>query len=906
MTSPSKRRRPNNLVVDSADQPASILKSRDQPPLTPPPKSKARVARSRANPPVSRGNRADDYFVEPSTPRPVDANPDPDRDADHASMSNKENAFVRDSHDLSLSTSQPTRDSLMANMLLSLDQLTLLGQVTPAQTTLSDEPRGGYSPSYAPAPTITDERTWTTRSSRAPRPNLTSNYVHAHSYSYSSDLEVGDDAARLHRGRRSNSSSNYQAGPGRLNSMRESVRSSQPGTPRGLHNRGTKGSKSSSTNSADQGHAQVLGSQRWAHGFLRKSSSFDYGKDRSNTMQQAWRANFPESFLNNDYDAAPTPTIPGGPRRTAPPTPVPTTYDYPDPPPEPVVPTLERKRSARSAKSYTSSGRKGDTKYTMNEVVPPVPTFGELDLDSAPAPSVGYEKAKDTPAPAAPPGAPTSHGTPQPKEKQGFFRRVFGSRSASAAHQAVETTNSPGQFSSYSTESADRPRSKPQQSKSQSTPPSREAHQPGVLHKKPSSFFRRRKRSTPDPDAPPVPSHHDAPPLPTHPLVPPMDLDFKDAPFVAPMEGSPASSLRKVMNPYLKGIPPANQYAVQSPLADTPSTTADEAEGYQREFSPGYEPSPKAVIRTVNDSSSPRTKPSQDAPDSPSETRNNSFLNLDPPSDTEYDALTPSKEPTSAAAGRTKGGSTSAADNEARQTPQASVAQPTVDSDNADSRVAADDGRDTRYDTLRPTRRRNRPALDITDSEEDGHSPALGLPIEGARSPSGSSRSPMSGSKPGNGDVPDAQANGLSAPTPQIVTTSEHMDTMPIDEPIFVVGDPTEDDRQKAQKIFDGNEDFIQKDKATGWMGGEGPVRQRTLRAYMELYDFGNLSILASLREVCGRLVLRGETQQVDRILLAFSTRWVESNPNHGFKSVGKAFPIPQLSTGCMSRSHQL
>ncbi|KAL1835274.1 hypothetical protein VTK73DRAFT_5850 [Phialemonium thermophilum] len=68
-------------------------------------------------------------------------------------------------------------------------------------------------------------------------------------------------------------------------------------------------------------------------------------------------------------------------------------------------------------------------------------------------------------------------------------------------------------------------------------------------------------------------------------------------------------------------------------------------------------------------------------------------------------------------------------------------------------------------------------------------------------------------------------------------------------------------------------------------MGEEGPVRQRTLRAYMDLYDFTNLSILASLRLVCARLVLRAETQQVDRILVAFASRWCACNPNHGFKS---------------------
>jgi Sec7-like guanine-nucleotide exchange factor len=124
--------------------------------------------------------------------------------------------------------------------------------------------------------------------------------------------------------------------------------------------------------------------------------------------------------------------------------------------------------------------------------------------------------------------------------------------------------------------------------------------------------------------------------------------------------------------------------------------------------------------------------------------------------------------------------------------------------------------------------------------------------------------------------------------------SSINLSAKTIYEPEIVGGDPTEDDRQKAQKIFDGNEDFIQKDRAAAWMGEEGIVRQRTLRAYMELYDFEGHNIVTTLRQVCQRLLLRAETQQVDRILVAFSKRWCDCNANHGFKSIG-TFP-PFLS----------
>ena len=90
-----------------------------------------------------------------------------------------------------------------------------------------------------------------------------------------------------------------------------------------------------------------------------------------------------------------------------------------------------------------------------------------------------------------------------------------------------------------------------------------------------------------------------------------------------------------------------------------------------------------------------------------------------------------------------------------------------------------------------------------------------------------------------------------------------------------------------ARKIYDGSDDFVQREKAAAWMGEEGAARQLTLKAYMDLFDFANRSIIACLRELCDKLVLRAETQQLDRILVAFSRRWCECNRNHGFKSTG-------------------
>lgn len=101
---------------------------------------------------------------------------------------------------------------------------------------------------------------------------------------------------------------------------------------------------------------------------------------------------------------------------------------------------------------------------------------------------------------------------------------------------------------------------------------------------------------------------------------------------------------------------------------------------------------------------------------------------------------------------------------------------------------------------------------------------------------------------------------------------------------------PFREDRVLAQRVFKGDESLVSKPKAAAWLGEAGPDRARVRRAYMELFDWQNLNILAALRDFCSRLLLKGETQQVDRILDAFSSRWCACNPNHGFKATGTVF----------------
>ena len=130
--------------------------------------------------------------------------------------------------------------------------------------------------------------------------------------------------------------------------------------------------------------------------------------------------------------------------------------------------------------------------------------------------------------------------------------------------------------------------------------------------------------------------------------------------------------------------------------------------------------------------------------------------------------------------------------------------------------------------------------------------------------------------------VPD-DAHSVSVESLEVPIVSHGIVITDVDEHL-----PTEEDRRQAQLIFDGDEEVISKAKAAAWLGESTLSSSRARRAYMDLYDWSNLNILASLRILCERLILKGESQQVDRILDAFADRWCICNQNHGFKARGE------------------
>lgn len=98
-----------------------------------------------------------------------------------------------------------------------------------------------------------------------------------------------------------------------------------------------------------------------------------------------------------------------------------------------------------------------------------------------------------------------------------------------------------------------------------------------------------------------------------------------------------------------------------------------------------------------------------------------------------------------------------------------------------------------------------------------------------------------------------------------------------------LVGDDTTDmdtrGHDLALRCWNEDEDFLAKDKIAEWLGGHGRINKLALHHYVNFFDFSGLRLDLAFRRLCAKLYLKGETQQVDRILEEFSRRYWECNP---------------------------
>ncbi|KAI3625294.1 hypothetical protein CBS9595_000655 [Malassezia furfur] len=83
----------------------------------------------------------------------------------------------------------------------------------------------------------------------------------------------------------------------------------------------------------------------------------------------------------------------------------------------------------------------------------------------------------------------------------------------------------------------------------------------------------------------------------------------------------------------------------------------------------------------------------------------------------------------------------------------------------------------------------------------------------------------------------------------------------------------------------------LHKDSAE-WLGGPTEAQAYAREQYMAQLVFQDMELDVALRDLCVRLTLRGEAQQIDRILNEFSKRYSACNPTHLLGSADAVYAV--------------
>jgi hypothetical protein len=616
------------------------------------------------------------------------------------------------------------------------------------------------------------------------------------------------------------------------------------------------------------------------------------------------------SPFDGDVSAAPEPTVAAGPRKLQNPTASGPVY-VGQAQPKSSIRKVTTQTDLRSASMPLASPRiPQDIRDQASDFVRANSMRGMPVLP-------GNETSITSPALARPNANPASTH----RERPGFFRRVFGGSSvrtsgSSDRHDSMEygdmmpTRNS----SSGGTHSRSTTR---QSSKDQ---PSGTTHPPPTLNKKNSSFFRRVRQQSGSKKVPP----------------PPLPLGIANNKINAAENSPSVSSLRKVMDPFLAG---ENGVPVPVPNGkrdESRPTTQDSTEDSDNLdiFHSGYTPPPDASLGKRN----PLTRASTDKE---KRTKSPEHQARDDDGKRKMKVKKRKNEPLSPLANTSF--LLDANSKEGLNAPQISPAQVSplppdmVSSDSkepqrpvsrastgdriitanvlgsSDGNEAPDPVQDSRQSSVGGEDTFVRPSQDVAGAKraerlvlKPSMSEELLSYVQADMSPVTATQNDL-GSLPASAKSPAfhtatsaAFPNDLHSPiTP---STRYHSATsLPLVQvegsdprksqeingmtlPSDIVDEGAEY-RERARKIFDGDEEDVTKTEAASWLGEKNTLSTKTLEAYMQLFDFTGFSILVALRLLCGKLVLKGETQQFDRIITALSARWCECNPNHGFKA---------------------
>ena len=929
MTTPVEKRLPR-VPFDAPTNPVFFAGREPSLPRIPPQAGKARHAsRAAMTPKVHVPTR--ETFLDDSTP------------VDDTKGSDARWQAERDSHELILRPRQAVRESLVDNMLLSLDRYETQASIADPHSYI------------ARSQTLDDVHLYGALRDDDPF-DLSSRYRlmkkgrskgHTYSNSYSSGYDVpGDGSTVGPRGHRSSSSFNcspvvegmdgLQGADKERGRMFDSQRvlppSPRPAAARRWSERGPEMDKTSNSSSFDAGCVHLYGTTRWASTIGQQPARIDRppgspivrssqtGAFSGGHVSHAWS----QPLLDLHYDAAPNPIIPGGPSRQHSPERSTSRTRTEKRRPSQSQATGRRETSRTSRSPYRRPSKTDDADPTNSKGrvpgrgnvqelkgLPALPTY-----DDAPAPGPTISFGRPSPS-----GLPGSRG--RPRERPGFFRRVFGSSKSNksgnhAPSRQGHSAPAPSIPSRWNEDWGDmmeieEPSKVNGHSGTRSYGLVEKAlpaapEQPPLLTKKPSSFFRRRKKS--------VSENH------VVPSIPPQAQAGIDAADSLQRPPSPVSSLRKVMDPYIKS-PLASpdklhdrkeQLEGRETVAAKPETAVppdlqvdktDKSTGTKQSASSEPRSSKEGRSKSAGSKCPIRRRLASSRAQSPNG-KADSGRDSKPAKDMEQEKP-PIMDFKSSSSAKVEDFDSPPVEGESQDSSKYPMKQAVGTSASDASTLSPSKSGDylaSNYDYKKPTAfadDKEIPTSSTRDtvegvSMESKHSKSSRVWLE----PTASEESLTA-----NVPVENLSTNQLTSakvsPSAESTTASsgpspkmEHLgeNEKPYGRtrllPMDGVCQITQEDREQAKKLYESEEDLIDNQTVAAWLGEPEPARASVRKAYLELFDWNNVSILTAMRELCNKLVLKAETQQVDRILDAVSCRWCECNPNHGFKATGE------------------
>ncbi|BEI88238.1 uncharacterized protein CcaverHIS019_0109560 [Cutaneotrichosporon cavernicola] len=102
--------------------------------------------------------------------------------------------------------------------------------------------------------------------------------------------------------------------------------------------------------------------------------------------------------------------------------------------------------------------------------------------------------------------------------------------------------------------------------------------------------------------------------------------------------------------------------------------------------------------------------------------------------------------------------------------------------------------------------------------------------------------------------------------------------------------------RQLAMEFLAGDALHVPPDKVAMFLGGPRVVNKTALRYYMQHFDMRGLKLDLAFRDLCAKLHLKAESQEIDRIIEGFSARFYDCNPNTVYGTPGVVHTV----TGAM------